>query len=158
MNAFGNKYLVRLATYFAVVNLLPICAVIAEAQSSSRNVSKQNQTAVTITGTVSGIEKDPLFPPSVIPVAVTDEKDGAMNLELTDEALNKHSAKVDRNGKFRLKLSREFVPAGKKLMILILTAQGLRRLNHAGKAVVLQFNNKTTTINLGTIEIDKKSQ
>jgi hypothetical protein len=148
--------------FMTVISIIFAGVLTVEATQSSASGKvtksrKQSQMAVTITGTLLGISNTQLFAPQVIPVPVTDEKEDATKFELTDEALNKYSAQVDQNGRFRLKLDRNYMATGKKLMILVLFPdnRGLQPLKYKGKNVVLDIDDKTTTINLGRIVMDK---
>jgi len=147
--------------YFTIATIVVALVTIGVAQSPSRKVIKNRKipsAAITIIGTISVPRKTQSIidmPPRVIAAPVTSEKEDRVEYELSDEGLNKYSANLDPQGRFRLKVNRDYI-AGRKLVLLILLwddNRGLMPLKYQGKNVVFDIDDKTTIINLGKIAV-----
>ena len=132
-----------------------------------QTASKQSQ-AVSPTMTIRGVllksDKTPLASDLlgaglvlVTAAPVKGEGEDGVTFELTHESVNKNTVETDARGRFTIKMARSSIES-KKLVILI-GGTGFNRLQHLqreGKPVVIEVNDKTSTVNLGTIVVKEK--
>jgi hypothetical protein len=122
--------------------------------------SKKTQSVsptITIRGVLVKEDKTPLAwdPLSVVLVtaaAVTGEGEDGVSYELTNEGINKNTVHPDAKGRFTIKVERSSLTS-KKLVILIggTGFGGLQPLKQEDKSVIIEVNDKSSTVNLGTI-------
>jgi hypothetical protein len=151
----------------AIIAMLGLSVPLSMGQTSAPKAAKataSKSSIVIIRGILMKEDKTPLaskgpFEMVFLTAApIEKEGEGKTSYTLTNEGLNKNTAQPDVRGRFAIKLDRSTIPKGKKVVILMFGAggSGLEPLRINGRPIAFDIDEKSSSIDLGTITVKKE--
>jgi hypothetical protein len=158
---------IRSRTVMVFIAMLGLTVTLSMGQTSAQKAavaSTSKSSIVIIRGTLLKQDKTPLaskgpFEMVFLTAAPVDkEGEGETTYTLNNEGLNKNTAQPDVRGRFAIKLDRSSIPRGKKVVILMWGAggSGMEPLRINGRPIAFDIDEKSTSIDLGTITVKEK--